>query len=196
MKYLFLISHQDDETLACGATIHKLTSQGHDVTNIVLSDTYGSVNTTQDFIKAQQILGVNKISFSEFPVRLFDYHRQDITQYLHNQLIDDYDYIFTHSTNDFNTDHKTVAEEALKVFKKYNLITFSFPWNELQSNDNYYIEVSEENMAKKLEAMACYKSQQHRPYFSRDFTYARALLAGAKIGVKYAESFRIVNLRG
>jgi len=51
-------------------------------------------------------------------------------------------------------------------------------------------------MAKKLEAMACYKSQQHRPYFERQFTYSRALLAGAKIGVKYAEPFRIVNYKG
>ena len=35
MNYLVVVAHPDDEVLGCGATIKKLTSQGHNV-DIVL----------------------------------------------------------------------------------------------------------------------------------------------------------------
>lgn len=198
-KYLFVAGHLDDSELCCGATINKLHQDGHKIAILIFSRNYHDVGDLYpEFHNSMCTIcpEVNSQVF-DFPVRNFPEHRQAILdQLLTTSAGIEPDFIFTHSANDLHADHKTVGEESLRAFKKQNLITYCAEWNEQSSQSNYYIEVSEENMAKKLEAMACYKSQQHRHYFNREFTYARALLAGAKIGTKYAESFRILNLKG
>jgi LmbE family N-acetylglucosaminyl deacetylase len=198
--YLFLAAHMDDETLCCGGTIAKLKEQGEEVYVIVMSQLYNDNNHTDEFKCAMSIYGIDSDHYdiADFETRNFNKSRQQILQYLIDSVsVNDTDLVvFTHSKSDIHADHSTLANESLRAFKKQNLITYTAEWNQLKSESNYYIEVSEEHMAKKLEAMVCYKSQQHRPYFDKTFTYSRALLAGAKIGVKYAEPFRIVNMKG
>lgn len=196
-KYLFIGSHPDDLELCCGGTIVKLVQYGHNV-HITAMSSYIGINDDliHEYTASAKLMGVSIMRVSSFRPRNFLFDRTEILHQLHGYLLDGYDYIFTHSANDIHQDHKVIGEESLRAFKKLNLVTYQAEWNSLTYESNYFVELTEENMAKKLEAMACYKSQQHRPYFDKTFTYSRALLAGAKIGVKYAEPFRIVNMHG
>jgi LmbE family N-acetylglucosaminyl deacetylase len=194
MKYLFIGAHCDDLELCCGGTISKIVEQGHEVSSLTLSYYYNKQLLIDELEAAQHKLGVSKILLEPFEVRNFAKYRQPILQ----KIVDsgNYDYVFTHSANDLHQDHKIVGDESLRVFKKTNLITYTGEWNQLNSESNYYIDLTDAHMAKKYEAMQCYQSQLQRPYFDKQFTYSRALLNGAKIGVKYAEAFRILNMKG
>lgn len=194
MRYLFIGAHCDDLELSCWATITKLKESGHEIKIIILSSSYDGISLIAEggtsSIKTLDVIP----DFYNFKCRHFGEQRQLILQAFID--IGDFDYIFTHSANSIHQDHKVVGEESIRAFKKSNLITYEHEWNLLQSESNYHVEVTEDQIANKIEAMGCYKSQQHRPYFDKQFTYSRALLAGSKIGVKYAEPFRIINYKG
>lgn len=196
-KYLFIGAHHDDIELCCGATVFKIIPDNEIKFVIFSSHYHGNENILNEFEQSMKLFDGVGCQVFGFNSRVFE-PRQSILQNLID-IRDEYkpDVIFTHSHDDIHQAHSVIGQESLRAFKKENLITYKGLWNQFTDDSNYFIEVSEENMAKKLDAMACYKSQQHRqPYFSKEFTYARALLAGAKIGVKYAENYRIINMKG
>lgn len=198
MKYLFVGAHMDDIELCCGGTLVKLVNQGHEVHTLVLSHIYNGLDLKEECFAALNKLSITRIDYHNFTTRYFYTERADILQLLINvrDRINPH-YIFTHSINDIHQDHKVVGEESVRAFKRNGFITYIGEWNTRINESNYYIELTDEEMSIKYAAMNCYQSQQHRiPYFEKPFTYSRALLSGAKIGVKYAEAFNIVNMRG
>jgi LmbE family N-acetylglucosaminyl deacetylase len=59
---------------------------------------------------------------------------------------------------------------------------------------NYFVEISEQHLEKKIQALACYKSQSHRAYMDPEFIRSQAIYNGIKCGKKYAEAFRIEKM--
>lgn len=196
-KYLFIGAHVDDESLCCGGTIVKLKEQGHEIIIVTLSHIYGGIDLSHEWHKAQILLQADHSHLLNFETRMFYRDANEILQTLF-KLNEQYkpDYTYTHSSNDIHADHRTVGYQSQRVFKKQNLITFAGEWNMLESESNFYHALTDEHLSKKMDILACYESQQTRSYFDRQFTYSKALLSGAKIGAKYAEAFRILNMIG
>ena len=197
MKYLFIGSHTDDIELCCGGTVAKYIEEGHDVICETLSHVYYGRDLTKEWNASMSSLAIPNYEFKNFTPRYFHYERQDILQWL-VELREQHqpDIIFTHSAHDQHQDHSVVGYESVRAFKNLNLITYCGEWNQFVSEANFYVQLSDEQMQKKLKALECYASQQSKHYFDRDFNLSRALLSGAKIGAKYAESFRILNMIG
>lgn len=188
-KYLFIGAHTDDIELSCGGTIYKLV-QEHYIHCLSFSFC-NKPELGEEYDASLSLLGVNFISLSNFPSRIFTKHRQDILNSLYS--LTGFDFIFTHSVDCIHQDHKVIARESLRAFKGKNLITYSQPWN-TNENPNYFVELSEQQLEKKIEALACYKSQAHRAYMSPDFIRAQARYNGIKCGKLYAEAFKIERL--
>lgn len=185
-KYLFISSHSDDSELSCGGTMYKLASEGHTVNHLILSYC-GNKQLTIEAQKAADILGVT-LSMADFEVRKFDAAK--IADYLYS--LKDQDYVFAPSCLDRHDDHRTTAEQCRRIFNG-NLITYLSPWNGAHS-ENYFVELTVDQLEKKINALYCYRSQSHRPYMSSDFIRAQAVYNGIKCGKKYAESFKIERL--
>ena len=71
-KVLVLAAHPDDETLGCGATIHKLSSLGCDIEVITFTDGVGSRNNNESdrnpkLQAVSNILGIKKYTSGNFP---------------------------------------------------------------------------------------------------------------------------------
>ena len=195
MKYLFIGAHVDDIELCCGGYIAKLIEQGHDVHCLALISNIDGHELKNEYLNSMRILGVKNIHIGiNYQVRNLNMVRQRLLDEL--VKLESFDYYIPHSVNDIHQDHETVGRESLRAFKKNNLLTYAAEWNQLQSEANYFIELTEEQMAIKIAALECYESQKHRHYFTRQHIYSRAILNGAKIGAKYAEAFRIVNMKG
>jgi N-acetylglucosamine malate deacetylase 1 len=194
MNYLFISAHTDDVELACGGTIAKLKEQGHIVTVITLSCKFDVGNLTNEWVAAMKVLWVDKVWLNDFKPRYFWTHRQEILQYLIMQ--EHYDYVFTHSEQDTHQDHKVVGEESFRAFKRTNLVTFMGNWNTRSINNNYFVSLEKHHVEKKIEALACYKSQKDKPYMHHDFIWADVLNNGVMCGVKYAEAFKLINYVG
>jgi len=194
MKYLIIAPHTDDESIACGGTIASLLERGHTVDVITLSCIYDKVNLSLEWVAAMDVLGVTSYRKADFTTRQFYKQYDDILQYLYPYTAGEYDFIFAPNSIDAHSDHSTVGRACERVFKNDSLITYQHNWNSRTIEMNYFVELEKRHIEKKIEALACYKSQQHRSYFNKDYIYANALNTGVMCGLKYSEGFKSINL--
>lgn len=202
-RMLILAPHTDDGELGCGGTIAKAVENGTEVNYIAFSSADKSLpkgfppgTLRKELVKATTILGIpskNVICY-DFEVRDFSTHRQKILDCIH-KLNKEYspDIVFSPSLNDLHQDHKTVAEEARRIFKRTTMLGFELPWNNI-SFDTYAFSVLEKShLKKKIDALKCYKSQTHKEYFKDNFIESLAITRGVQVNVQYAEAFEVVR---
>jgi LmbE family N-acetylglucosaminyl deacetylase len=190
-KYLFISAHTDDVELSCGGTIAKLKEQGHSINLLTFSRVFNDVDLYEEWKKVITLMQPDSHTILDFRVRYFHQHRQWILQTLVD--LPKYDYIFTHSATDTHQDHAVIGEESLRAFKGQNLITYKGEWNG-EINKNYFVQLDERLMYKKMIYLDCYKSQEHRPYMGAEVVYAIAMNNGLKCKTKYAEAFETIKL--
>jgi LmbE family N-acetylglucosaminyl deacetylase len=190
MKYLFLVAHIDDAEISCGGLIAKLIERGDFVHVLSLTDTYNDINLYDEFEASMKLLDVDIYQTDYFKTRKLNQFPNEIAD-LARYWVSGFDYVFTHSVNDRHDDHRTVAEQVRRVVNG-NLITFMTPCNGTEDS-NYFVELNDQQLEKKLEAVACYRSQIHRPYMQPDFIRAQAIYNGVKCGKQYAEGYHIIR---
>lgn len=192
MKYLFIGAHVDDVEISAGGFLIRQLSLGHECTVISLSSEYNGVSLLHEWLESMRIIQPDFVWVKDFKTRYFHESRQQILEYFHT-MKNDYDYVVTHSANDFHPDHKVVGEESIRAFKNTNLITYTADWNQRNYKKNYFIELFRANVEKKIQALECYKSQVHRPYMNKDYIWANVLNNGVICGAKYAEAYEVIN---
>lgn len=202
-KVLVLAPHTDDGELGCGASIVKFLQNNSEVFYVAFSIAEDSVpkNLPKNILEievraATAVLGIDSqhIIIKHYPVRRFAEFRQDILEdlvLLKNSI--EPDLVLMPSLNDLHQDHFTIANEGLRAFKKTSILSYEVPWNNLNFTTNCFCKIDELHISKKIEALKCYKSQDHRDYLNSDFIKGLALTRGVQIGVKYAELFEIVR---
>ncbi|MGD1822473.1 MAG: PIG-L deacetylase family protein [Pleomorphochaeta sp.] len=202
-RILVLAPHTDDGELGCGATIAKLVKEGADVYYVAFSIAEDSVpdGLPKDILaievrNATEKLGIpsENLIIKRYPVRRFDEHRQDILEelvQLNRNLSPDL--VFIPNLKDLHQDHFTIANEALRAFKRTSILSYELPWNNLTFTTNCFQIVDYEDLLVKIEALKCYQSQNHRNYLTSDFILGLATTRGVQIGAKYAELFEVVR---
>lgn len=203
---LVLAPHTDDGEFGCGGTIHKLNSMGREVYYAAFSACKQSLQPEfeEDILikevkAATQILGIPKerLLLYDYSVRTFNYHRQEILEKLIEirELVKP-GLILMPSLNDIHQDHKTIAEEGLRAFKFSSIMCYEMPWNNLNFSTSGFIKLSDEDLNKKIEALAIYKSQAHRAYANEEFVRSLARTRGVQIQARYAETFEVLRYVG
>lgn len=193
MKYLFLSPHVDDSDLMCGGTIAKLIEQGQTAHVTTMSHIYEEVDLIDEWKGSMNVLGVKPLDWCSFKTRLFYTQQNEILQYLFHLKKRQYDYIFIPSV-DFHSDHSVTSKQAQRAFKDQNLLSYKPEWNSRTLTRNYFVKLEHRHVQKKLEALACYKSQQHRPYFKQDVIVGAMHVNGMMVNCEFAEAFEVVNL--
>jgi LmbE family N-acetylglucosaminyl deacetylase len=200
---LILAPHTDDGEFGCGATIAKFTSQGDRVVYVAFSAAEQSVlpHLPRNILRKEVLLATSSLGIKsehclvyEFEVRRFSESRQEILD-LMIKLNQKYmpDMVFLPSLNDTHQDHHVIATEGFRAFKRTTILGYEVPWNNLNFKTSCFIEISEENLKKKIEALALYESQKHRSYATSKFIESLAITRGVQIDKKYAESFEVVR---
>jgi LmbE family N-acetylglucosaminyl deacetylase len=201
---LILSPHTDDAELGCGATIRLLLEQGNQVHVAAFSACRHSVLAgfpedvlVQEIKAATQCLGVpaENLHLYDYDVRTFNYHRQ--------QLLDDIlklrdtlkpNMVFVPSMNDIHQDHYTIAQEAVRAFKFATLLCYELPWNNFEFKTTLFFGLKETHLEHKINALAQYKSQSHRPYMQPEFIRSLATVRGVQAGLELAEVFEVVRM--
>jgi LmbE family N-acetylglucosaminyl deacetylase len=198
---LVLAPHTDDGEFGCGGTMARLIENGVKVTYAAFSTAAKSVpeGFPKDVLKhevraATGILGIAAADLKvyDFEVRTFPTMRQDILEemiVLQREL--DPDCVLLPALIDLHQDHKTVAEEGLRAFKRTTVMAYEIPWNNLNFSQQAYVRLEERHIQKKIEALASYASQGHRNYLNEDYIRNVALTRGINIGCEYAEVFEV-----
>jgi len=201
---LILAPHTDDAELGCGGTISRLIEDGNTVYCAAFSACKHSVieGFPEDVLEtevkqASSALGIapDHLFLFEYAVRTFNYHRQEILDDILNlrHKIKP-DVVFVPSVNDIHQDHYTIAQEAVRAFKFSTLLCYELPWNNFEFKTTLFYSLEQKHVEAKMRALACYKSQAHRPYMQPDFIQSLAKVRGVQVGLPLAEVFEVVRM--
>lgn len=200
-RILFLGAHPDDIEIGCGALLHNIVNKT-DVLCVTLSDNQKNPDLQKvkhEHLQSMKVLGVpqEKVLFGNFTTRIFQQSRQEILEYF-LKLRKDFkpDLIFTHSKQDVHQDHNTMTDEALRAFRGITVLGFDVVRSSYGFFPHFLVEVSEEDVNKKIEALAQYETYQDRYYFNSELTRSIMVRHGALAERPFAEGFDILRIVG
>lgn len=209
---LVIAAHPDDEVLGCGGTIALHASQGHRVEAVIAAEgeslRYGpeGVGQSDHTERARQILGISKVHHLGFhDQRLDTVTLTDIISGIESVVAQvKPDIVYTQWGGDVNRDHQLLFQAQLVATRPTEhfvrrILAFdtasSTEWAYPRSFvPDTWVDIST-TIDKKIEAMACYKSEL-RPYphpRSLDALRARAQAWGNQVCLPSAEAFMTVR---
>ena len=200
-RVLFLGAHPDDIELGCGALLHHIVRET-DILCVTLSDNQKNPdlkNVKEEHYVSMAILGVpiEKIIFGPFTTRVFPDSRQEILEYF-LKLRRDFqpDLIFVHSGQDIHQDHTTMTDEALRAFRGITVLGFDVVRSSYGFFPHFLVEVTEDDVTKKIEALSQYETYRDRYYFNAELTRSIMVRHGALAECPFAEGFDILRIVG
>jgi LmbE family N-acetylglucosaminyl deacetylase len=216
MRVLVIAAHPDDEVLGCGATMKKLTLEGHDVKVILLGkgissrheigEQYTSEvrNLEKATARANNILGVKDIITLDFPDNKYDsVPLLDVVRGFENYVTEyNPDVIITHHGGDLNVDHKITLQSVLTASRPQGRKTSIYSMF-IPSATDYSEQVFQPNVFVNVEDVFEYKLRALNEYHSemREYPHSRSIEAlehvakywGNRVGLRYAEPFVLIR---
>lgn len=187
---LVLAPHTDDETLGCGGTISQLTGKRIYIVAFSLGKA-----TSLEFRRATETLGIKGVFYYEFTNRRFLEQRQEILDTM-DQLKRQTQpaVVFVPNTRDTHQDHQVITQEAIRAFRApISIFGYEEMQNNLSSNSRFFIPLREEDLDKKVSALAEYQSQAIKPYMEAGYIRGLARVRGLQAGCDIAEAFEVIR---
>jgi LmbE family N-acetylglucosaminyl deacetylase len=200
-RVCFIGAHPDDIEIGAGALIAQIASKT-ELLCVTLSDNQKNPalkNLVEEHYRSMDVLGVQreKVVLGQFETRRFPHARQEILEYLidlNRQFRPDI--VFVHTKADIHQDHGTVTEEALRAFRGTTVLGFDVIRSSYGFFPNFLVEVSAEDVEKKIAALSEYRTYDSRYYFNPEITRATLIRHGALAERPYAEGFDILRIVG
>jgi len=203
-RVLVLAPHTDDGEFGCGGTMARLADAGAEVRYVAFSIATKSLpegfppdTLAREVREATVLLGIppEQLTVHDFEVRTFPDRRQDILELL-IELWEDWqpEAVLMPSLHDIHQDHQVVAAEGLRAFKRTTILGYEIPWNNFNFEYQAYFELERSHLERKVAALACYASQQHRKYADPEYIWNLARTNGINVGREFAEVFQVYRV--
>lgn len=198
-RVCFIGAHPDDIELGCGALISNIGNRA-DILCVTLSDNKKNPelqNLVAEHKASMAVLGVagNQDIVKDFETRRFPQVRQEILEtMLDIKRTFKPEIVFVHTKNDIHQDHATVTDEALRAFRGTTVLGFDVLRSSYGFFPHFLFEVSEQDVEKKLAALAEYKTYTSRYYFDSQITRATMIRHGALAERPFAEGFDLLRV--
>src|SRR4030095_1505992 len=200
-RIMILPPHTDDGELGCGGTITKLSAEGKDVfyaafclCSKALPKTFPPNTLELECKKATSILGIppSRLILFNYEVRELPQFRQPILEELLKLNKDiNPDMVLLPAASDIHQDHQVIHQEGMRAFKNTTFAGYELPWNNYSIRTNFFVRLTENNLAKKTESLKAYESQSDKNYMNPDFIRSLAKVRGVQANTMYAEAFEI-----
>jgi len=214
-KVLVIAPHLDDETIALGGTIKKLSKAKIEVNVIIVGGHLPPLYNKKDYLitkneskKALKILGVKKIFYFDLPA--LEFHKsyyQTINTRINNIMNNLNPTTVFIPFPDRHVDHRTIFDCAMvntrpnkknhpKFVLSYETLSETH-WNasyiEPNFNPDFFINI-DKTIKDKIKALKCYQSQiKNNQSRSSEAVEALAKFRGSQNGCKYAEGFKLIR---
>lgn len=202
-QVLVLAPHTDDGELGAGGTIAKLIEQGSEVDYVAFSAAETAVpeHLPRDILRQEVMSATDKLGILPANVHVLHYQVREFPQ-KRQAILDDlirlrekktYDLVLTPSRQDIHQDHQTLALESVRAFKHTTVLGYELAWNHLSFQSDVFIKLTDEQLEKKLTAIAQYQSQATRAYCDAAFLKSNARVRGMQAGCEYAEAYELMR---
>lgn len=210
-RVLCLSPHPDDVEFGIGATLSKFKGD-FEGRLIIFSDrlkSRGEKNNDSDQMKAAQLIGFSKenikfidqlgLDIDRLPVRLFgDEKIRDLIRHIVANEIKYFnpELIFIPSIHETFQDHEAIAVEVKRVARgEFSLLGYEAVRHSYFFQPNVFIDVNENHLDKKIEAINTFTEFTNRYYFEGDLIKSLARVRAAQAGYAgFAEAFEIYRL--
>jgi len=207
---LVLGAHPDDETLGCGATIARLSAEGHTINLLTFTDGISARGHGGSRIyqleKCCEILGIKSYKYGEFPDNQMDsVPLLDLCRFIEKNVEGAPDIIFTHHPSCLNIDHALVYKATITSFRpqggeKNKIYSYYVPsstdYNPLNTFlGNTYMDVKNYKDTKLKCLKECYDEEMRIFPHTRSYENIENLMKvwGAEVGLEYAEKFQLIR---
>jgi len=204
MNVLVVGSHHDDIELGCGGTVARLTSEGHAVYGVVLtnSETHYDLKNIhrtkeQAITEAQKAASIIGLTLSEL-----DYPQVDNGTLVYDvnlmRKLEEFmvarkiELVFTHWQYDMNTDHEAAAKITMVASRHVpSVLMYRSNWYQPDRafNGIFYVDISKtiEKKIKSLESYSVEITNRSHEWIDSFIDHNRSF--GFSIGAQYAEVF-------
>ncbi len=221
-RILIVAAHPDDEILGCGGTVARMIKEGDEAVTLILGEGITSrdekshsenrekriENLKLQAKKANKLLGVNKMYFHDFPDNRFDtVPFLDVVKSIEkikNKIKPDI--VVTHYEKDLNIDHQITYRAVITATRPMEnecvkeIYSFEIPssteWEyPLKFSPNVFFDISD-TMEQKLKALEKYDTELREYPHPRSIEGVRlsAKNWGMKVGIDFAEAFKVVRI--
>ncbi|MDA7457731.1 PIG-L family deacetylase [Candidatus Pelagibacter ubique] len=214
-KTLVIAPHLDDETIALGGTIRKLSKTKSQINVIIVGGHLPPLYKKEDYQitkneskKALKILGVKKVYYLDIPALEFHRKYYNTLNSKINALMNDFNptTVFI-PFPDRHIDHRTVFDCAMvntrpnkknhpKFVLSYETLSethWNAPYIEANFTPDFFVNI-DETIKDKIKALNCYQSQiKDNQSRSIQAVQALARFRGSQNGCKYAEGFKLIR---
>lgn len=214
-KTLIIAPHLDDETIAVGGTIKKLSKAKMQVQVVIVGGHLPPLYNKKKYLitkneskEALKILGVKKVYYLDLPA--LEFHK-DCYQAMNsniNSIINKFNptAVFI-PFPDRHIDHRTVFDCAMvntrpnklnhpKYVLSYETLSethWNAPYIEANFTPDFFVNI-DETIKDKLKALKCYQSQiKNNLSRSVKAVESLAVFRGSQNGCKYAEGFKLIR---
>ena len=220
-----IVAHPDDEVLGFGGSGSRLAADGSLIAPVILC---GNVDARAhrpsdkdlhtDMNSASEKLGFLPPEKGNFPnIQLNTIPHIELVKFVEEHIRDFRPHhIFTHHPGDLNDDHRAVAEaarvgsslylrdpqmpplESLSYMEILSSTDWAYPNSGNDFIPDLFQEISETELALKVEALGCYRDVMRPPPHprSREGLEALARYRGGQRGMMWAEAFQCIYRRG
>ena len=214
-KTLIIAPHLDDETIAVGGTIKKLSKAKMQVQVVIVGGHLPPLYNKKSYLitkneseKALKILGVKKVYYLDLPALEFHKNCYQTMNSNINSIINKFNptAVFI-PFPDRHIDHRTVFDCAMvntrpnkvkhpKFVLSYETLSethWNAPYIEANFTPDFFVNI-DETIKDKIKALKCYQSQI-KNNLSRSVKAIESLAAfrGSQNGCKYAEGFKLIR---
>lgn len=193
---LIIAPHPDDGELGVGATAAKWADGGCKLTVLMLSDR-GEPTWMEEALKSAKVLGKNgAITVETLHQTVFHMasERQAILRSLeaYRGRIKP-DVVFAPAAGDLHQDHAVAMDEARRVFKGVTLLGYEIIRSNLGFRPTLFVPVTADQIARKVDAVACYATQRGKLYTDSHAIEGLAAVRGAQCDspTELAEAFSV-----
>jgi len=216
-RILIIAPHPDDETLGLGGSIAKFTSQGHEVSVLIVAGHLPPIFKQQEFDitvaeakQAFKILGVSNSIFLDIPATFIgDIPINELNRRILQVINDLKPHMVFGPYPDRHIDHRLVfdsvmvatrpigAAKEIEIVAAYETLSethWNAPHIEPNFTPNWVIDISN-HIETKLKALNCYNSQVSEFPSPRSIEASEALakFRGTQAGFAYGEGMHIIR---
>lgn len=192
-------AHPDDIELGCGGSIAKHLDLGDNVFILIMTNGENGDHhyDREECLNSLKILGIKSenIFFGNFPDgNLID---NNITVSFIEKYINKFSInkVYTHSPEDRHQDHRNCSNAVSSAARKIpEILLFQGPSTKVNFEPHYFVQLSENELKKKIEALSCYESQIKKGIVNLKQIQSIAGANGVHCNSNYAEAFSINHI--